>query len=49
VQRDLTKDHPNPDICSDVGARVIDFYRRRIDGRSQTGEPVNLVRKTNEI
>jgi len=49
VQRDLAKDHPNPDIYSDVGARVIDLYRRRIDGRSQTGEPVNLVRKTNEI
>lgn len=37
------------DLYADAGARIMTFYRERIDGRSKTGEEGAVARKIDEI
>jgi hypothetical protein len=37
------------DLYADAGARIMELYRLRIDGRSKTGEERALARRMDEI
>ncbi|MEP7453864.1 Na+/H+ antiporter [Phyllobacterium sp. SB3] len=49
AQHDMGKGKSDTDLYADAGARIMELYRRRIDGRSKTGEEGKLVRKIEEI
>ncbi|MCX5496396.1 Na+/H+ antiporter [Kaistia dalseonensis] len=49
TQHDLAAGRNDADLYADAGARVMELYRQRIDGRSQTAEAAELNRKVDEI
>lgn len=49
AQHDMGEDRADADLCVDAGARIMNAYRQRIDGRSKSGEERDLLRKINEI
>ena len=49
AQHDMGEGRSDADIYADAGARVMDVYRRRIDGHRKTGEEAALARKVGEI
>jgi CPA1 family monovalent cation:H+ antiporter len=49
TQHRLAKGRSDADLYSDVGARLMEFYRDRIDGRSKTGDEGIQLRKAEEI
>lgn len=48
AQHSLGEGRSDADLYADAGARIMELYRRRIDGRSKTGEEGELVRKIDE-
>jgi CPA1 family monovalent cation:H+ antiporter len=44
MQHDLGAGRPDADIYTDVGARIMELYRDRIDGRSKTGDEATRLR-----
>jgi monovalent cation/hydrogen antiporter len=48
-QHELAADHSDAGIYAEAAARVMDHYRRRIDGGSQKGEIAARMRRGNEI
>lgn len=49
TQHELAADHSDAGIYAEAAARVMDHYRRRIDGVSQKGESAARMRRGNEI
>ncbi|OCJ05328.1 Na+/H+ antiporter [Rhizobium sp. AC44/96] len=49
LQHDMSEGRADADIYTDAGARLMDIYRRRIDGRSKTGDDADLARRIEEI
>ncbi|MDM9620992.1 Na+/H+ antiporter [Rhizobium sp. S96] len=49
LQHDMSEGRADADIYADAGARLMDIYRRRIDGRSKTGDDAELARRVEEI
>lgn len=49
MQHDMGEGRADADIYADAGARLMDFYRQRIDGRSKTGDDAELARRIDEI
>ena len=49
AQNDLAAGSANADLYADVAARLMELYRQRIEGRSQTGEAAARVRQSDEI
>ena len=49
TQHELAADHNDAGIYAEAAARVMDHYRRRIDGVSQKGESAARLRRGNEI
>lgn len=49
VQHGLGEGRRDVDLYTEVGARVMELYRRRIDGRSKTGDEANAARKIEEV
>jgi len=49
VQHDMGEGRSDADLYVDAGARIMELYRQRIDGRSKTGEERDLARKIDEI
>jgi Na+/H+ antiporter len=49
LQHELGEGRPDADIYADVGARIMELYRERIDGRSKTGDEAQRVRKAEDI
>ncbi|MDH6229569.1 Na+/H+ antiporter [Mesorhizobium soli] len=48
-QHDMGKGRADADVYADAGARVMDIYRRRIDGFSKTGKEADLARHVGTI
>jgi Na+/H+ antiporter len=49
AQHDMVKGRGDADLYADTGARIMEIYRQRINGRSKTGEEGALVRRIDEI
>jgi CPA1 family monovalent cation:H+ antiporter len=49
AQHDMGEGRSDADLYADAGARIMDLYRQRIDGRSKTGEEGALARKIDGI
>lgn len=49
AQHDMGEGRPDADIYTEIGARLMELYRQRIDGRSKTGEEAEEVCKLDEI
>ncbi|MGF9567471.1 Na+/H+ antiporter [Neorhizobium sp. JUb45] len=49
TQHRMGEGRNDADLYSDVGARLMELYRQRIDGRSKTEDEGNQVRKLEEI
>jgi CPA1 family monovalent cation:H+ antiporter len=49
LQHDLGAGRPDADVYSDVGARIMELYRERIDGRSKTGDEAERLRDADRI
>ena len=49
AQHDMGEGRGDTDLYVDAGARVMELYRQRIDGRSKTGEERALARRMDEI
>ncbi len=49
AQHDMGEGRKDADLYADAGARIMELYRQRIDGRSKTGEEAALARKIDEI
>lgn len=49
AQHDMGEGRSDADLYTDAGARIMELYRQRIDGRSKTGEEGTLARKIDEI
>lgn len=49
VQHELAAGRPDPEIYAEAAVRMMSLYRRRIEGRSQTGAAAELVRLSDEI
>lgn len=49
TQHRMGEGRSDADLYSDVGARLMELYRQRIDGRSKTEDEGNHVRKLEEI
>ncbi|MEO9340338.1 hypothetical protein ABFT80_23220 [Mesorhizobium sp. SB112] len=49
AQHDMDAGRADADLYADAGARVMELYRQRIDGRSKTGEERDLARRIDEI
>ncbi len=49
LQHDLGAGRPDADIYADVGVRIMELYRDRIDGRSKTGDEAQRLRKLEGI
>lgn len=49
AQHDMGEGRSDADLYADAGARIMELYRQRIDGRSKTGEEGALARKIDEI
>jgi monovalent cation/hydrogen antiporter len=49
AQHDMGEGRADIDLYADAGARIMELYRQRIDGRSKTGEERDLARRIDEI
>jgi CPA1 family monovalent cation:H+ antiporter len=49
AQHDMGEGRSDADLYADAGARIMELYRQRIDGRSKSGEEGALARKIDEI
>jgi CPA1 family monovalent cation:H+ antiporter len=49
AQHDMGEGRGDTDLFADAGARIMELYRQRIDGRSKTGEERALARRVDEI
>ena len=49
AQHDMGEGRGGTDLYVDAGARIMELYRQRIDGRSKTGEERALARRMDEI
>jgi CPA1 family monovalent cation:H+ antiporter len=49
AQHDMGEGRGDADLYADAGARIMELYRQRIDGRSKTGEERALARRMDEI
>lgn len=49
TQHRMGEGRSDADLYSDVGARLMELYRQRIDGRSNTEDEGNQIRKLEEI
>ncbi len=49
AQHDMGEGRGDTDLYVDAGARIMELYRQRIDGRSKTGEERALARRMDEI
>ena len=49
AQHDMSDDRDDADLYADTGARIMELYRQRIDGRSKTGEEGARARRLDEI
>lgn len=49
AQHDMGEGRDDADLYADAGARIMELYRQRIDGRSKTGEEGALARRQDEI
>jgi Na+/H+ antiporter len=49
LQHDMGDGRPDADIYVEASARLMDVYRRRIDGRSKTGDDAELARRIDDI
>src|SRR5467141_3601895 len=49
AQHDMGEGRGDTDLYADAGARIMELYRQRIDGRSKTGEERVLARRMDEI
>jgi CPA1 family monovalent cation:H+ antiporter len=49
AQHDMGEGRGDTDLYADAGARIMELYRYRIDGRSKTGEERALARRMDEI
>ncbi|WP_448950947.1 Na+/H+ antiporter [Labrys neptuniae] len=49
TQHELGLGRSDADLYADASVRIMDLYRQRIDGRSQTGEEAELTRRIDEI
>ncbi len=49
AQHDMGEGRSDTDLYADAGARIMELYRQRIDGRSKTGEERALARRMDEI
>ncbi len=49
AQHEMAATSASIDLDIDVAARLMDIYRERIEGGSQTGEAAELIRRTDDI
>jgi monovalent cation/hydrogen antiporter len=49
AQHEMSEGRDDADLYADIATRIMEFYRRRIDGRSPTGESGKIDRKAEEI
>jgi CPA1 family monovalent cation:H+ antiporter len=49
AQHDMGEGRGDTDLYADAGARIMELYHQRIDGRSKTGEERALARRMDEI
>jgi Na+/H+ antiporter len=49
AQHDMGEGRGDTDLYADAGARIMELYRQRVDGRSKTGEEGELARRIDEI
>ena len=49
AQHELGEGRPDADLYSEAGVRIMELYRQRIKGRSQTGAEAALARQRDEI
>ncbi len=49
AQHEMCHGRSDIDLYADVGARIMELYRQRIDSRSKTGAEADLVRKMDDI
>jgi hypothetical protein len=49
AQHDMGEGRGDTDLYAGAGARIMELYRQRIDGRSKTGEERALARRMDEI
>ncbi len=49
AQHEMSAGKADVDLYVDTAVRLMDLYRERIEGRSQTGEAAELVRRSDEI
>ena len=49
AQHEMSVGQEDADVYVDTAVRLMDLYRERIQGRSQTGEAAELVRRSDDI
>lgn len=49
AQHDMGEGRSDADLYADAGARIMELYRERIDGRSKNGAERDLARKIDEV
>jgi Na+/H+ antiporter len=49
LQHDMGEGRADANLYADAGARLMDIYRQRIDGRSKTGDDATLAHRIEEI
>jgi len=49
VQHELAEGQPDADLYADAAVRLMDLYRERIEGRSQTGDAAALVKRIDGV
>jgi CPA1 family monovalent cation:H+ antiporter len=49
AQQELGAGRPDADLYNEAGVRIMELYRQRIEGRSQTGAEAALTRQRDEI
>jgi monovalent cation/hydrogen antiporter len=49
LQHKLGEGRLDADLYADISANLMELYRKRIDGRSKTGEEADTLRKTDVI
>ncbi|MBS1165747.1 MAG: Na+/H+ antiporter [Proteobacteria bacterium] len=49
AQHKMGEDRADADLYIDAGARIMELYRQRINGRAKTGDERNLARKIDDI
>jgi len=49
AQHELGSGRPNADLYTEIGARVMELYRHRIDGETRTGADAELYRRAERV